>query len=164
MQLNLASCLIFHVFLPSFVLHNGHFSSSKLMISSSCLSSWSMSHDSLIFSFNPFLIFQNLKYSTCTRFFPWTWDKSPKYKLNSCLSIDWGQVEWFECPLVHKSYRICAIRAHILAPINCTPLILGLEETCSFLPCFLHIMFSPFGRWAIKDRWKKGYSSDRLWG
>ncbi|KAL6328253.1 hypothetical protein AAG906_034396 [Vitis piasezkii] len=32
--LNLASCLISHAFLPSFLLHNGHLSSSKLMISS----------------------------------------------------------------------------------------------------------------------------------
>ena len=62
MQLNLASCLISHVFLPSFLLYNGHFSSSKLMISSFCLSSWSMSPNSLISSFNPFLIFQNLKW------------------------------------------------------------------------------------------------------
>ncbi|KAL6320566.1 hypothetical protein AAG906_007645 [Vitis piasezkii] len=36
--LNFASCLISHAFLPSFLLHNGHFSSSKLMISLSCLS------------------------------------------------------------------------------------------------------------------------------
>ncbi|KAL6323844.1 hypothetical protein AAG906_005839 [Vitis piasezkii] len=43
--LNLASCLISHVFLPSFLLHNGHFSYFKLMISSSCLSLWSMRHD-----------------------------------------------------------------------------------------------------------------------
>ena len=69
-QLNLAWCLIFHVFLLSFLLHNGHFSSSKLMISSSCIFSWSMSLDSLISSFSLFLIFQNLKRFNLHYFFP----------------------------------------------------------------------------------------------
>ena len=36
----------FHIFLPSFLLHNGHFSSPKLMISSSCL--FLMVHESLL--------------------------------------------------------------------------------------------------------------------
>ena len=60
----------FHIFLPSFLLHNGHFSSPKLMISSSCLFSWSMSLYLLIFSFDLFLIFQNLKWFKLHPFLP----------------------------------------------------------------------------------------------
>ena len=58
------SCFMphFSCFLPSFLLHNGRLSYSKLMISSSYLFSWSMSLDSLISSFNPFLIFQHPKW------------------------------------------------------------------------------------------------------
>ena len=58
------SCFMPHFpcFVAFFLLHNGHFSYLKLMISSSCLFSWFMSYDSLIFLFSPFLIFQNLKW------------------------------------------------------------------------------------------------------
>ena len=47
------SCLIVHVCMPSFFLHNDQSSSLKLMASSSCISWNSMSLDSLNFSFNP---------------------------------------------------------------------------------------------------------------
>ena len=95
MQLNLTSCLISHAFLPYFLLHNGHLSSSNLMISLFCLSLRSMSLDSLISSFSPFLIFQNLKSFNLHNFFPWTWDKSPKYRLNSWLgSYHWFRSSW----------------------------------------------------------------------
>ena len=68
--MNLASCLISHVCVPSFLLHNGHYLSLKLMISLSCLSSSSISLDSLISSFNSFLIFQNLKWFNLHPFLP----------------------------------------------------------------------------------------------
>ena len=64
------SCLIIHVCLPSFLLHNGHLWSPKLMISSFFLSSYSMSLDLFISPVNPFLIFQNLKWFNLHHFLP----------------------------------------------------------------------------------------------
>ena len=77
--MNFASCLISYVCMYSFLPHNGNSSSPKLMISSSCLFSYFMSLDLLIFSFNPFFLFQNLKWFQLALFFsPSTWYKSLK--------------------------------------------------------------------------------------
>ena len=68
--MNLASCLVFYVCMPYFLLHNGHSLFLKLMISSSCLSLYFMNLDLLIFSFYPISFFQNLYWFNLYSFLP----------------------------------------------------------------------------------------------